>query len=105
MGTLKVNSSKVGQVSEFKVENIIEDHECLHLTIISNVRSVKYRITADVRHKDLNIVKKDLEKLKLDVLNGDYGVKIREDLERFYIHITYPNSSKKQYTAQKLLGK
>jgi hypothetical protein len=102
MGYFDLNS---GTIQDFKVEEIVEesDFKVLHLTIETDLGTVKYRICADLNEGPLGVIRNNLNEALDQVKNSENRFGINEYLVRDYIFITFPDGNIKKYTAQRLV--
>ncbi len=105
MGKLHYNS---GEIQNFEINRIEETHknlttplEVLHLTVISECITVKYRISGDANYT-LNYIEQRLNEAKKIVMSSDHSLGINEYLERSYIYVFYPDGDMHRYTGQRL---
>ena len=101
MGYLNLNK---GYLQKFKVQIENENgYDILYVTIWTDVNSVKYRISTDERHPDLQQIKNDFIQGLTIAKTTDSSIDIEEYLERMYIFVNFPNASdNNQYTARKI---
>ncbi len=94
---------KCSDLVDYNVElKQVEDRNVVCLMVCSEEVELNYKIHEDERNKSIEQIKKDLENA-LKKVKGDENsdISIREDLKRFYIHITFPDGITKQYSASK----
>lgn len=101
MGYFDLNS---GTIQDFKVEEIVEEnnYKVLHLTIETDMATVKYRICADLNEAPLEGIRDNLNEALNQIKNNEGRFGINEYLVRHYIYITFPDGNVKKYTAQRL---
>jgi hypothetical protein len=102
MGYFDLNSRTI---EDFKVEVVEEgSYKVIHLSIESEMPTIKYRICADLRQGPLEVIKNNLYEALNQVKNSErdhFG--IYEDVQKGNsIFVIFPDGSKKQYTAQRL---
>lgn len=104
MGTLYLNTGEILSFkAHLKTENV-RDYifNVINLEVVSSTARVKYRISSDERHPDINIIQQDLDEGLHEAQSTNASFEISEYLIRNYILITYPNGKTKQYTAKRL---
>lgn len=104
MGKLNFNS---GLILEYSVNIIQETNDrrtfnVIHMNITSETIDLKYRISSDDNHPDLNIICQELNSGLNQAFNSELPFGISEYSERMYIFITYPDGNTKKYTAVRL---
>lgn len=99
MGKLHYGS---GELVEYSTDIITEsnDYQVIHLTLTSETKDLRYRISPDTRASDIQVIKRELDDALEVVTTTDENIEISENLERDYIFITFPSGVRKQYTAQ-----
>ena len=104
MGQLNFNSGLIQDYSVDIVQETSDDHTfgVIYMSITSETVNLKYRISSDERHPDLNVIHQDLNAGLSQAVNSELPFGINEYHERTYIFITYPNGDIKQYTANRL---
>ncbi len=102
MGRLVVNAA---EIQDFRVEKITEDDGGLvaHMTIYTDgAEFTKYRIAGDDYNRALDVIIENLRGALLTAKTGG-DFQVREDSERSYLHITYPNGKiSERYAGQRL---
>lgn len=105
MGKLHVNSGIIQQFNVSLHQETYSDggnFNVVHLEVLSESVHVKYRVCADTRNPDINIIKNDLESGLNQAASSSFSFEISEYLERNYIFVTYPNGTIIQYTASRI---
>ena len=71
--------------SMFNITTIL-DEEFLILTLISKTQTIEYRVSTDDRFPEISLIKNFLQK-QIALCNAENPFVIKEDAERYYIHI------------------
>lgn len=105
MGKLHYNSGEIINLEIERVEesrpNLTSSFEVIHLTIVSEYLTIKYRVSGDANYT-LDYIEQKLNEAKNIVMSSDKSLGINEYLERSYIYIFYPDGDMQKYTGQKL---
>lgn len=97
MNQVKINTRNYENVESWSVNNY-QTKYCL-FEIVTQKRMVRYKISTDERHPNLNNLIQELQ----NYVQSNSRVKIEEYLERVYIFVRAPyNDTTLQYTATKL---
>ena len=101
---LKTNGSRISSYQVTIVPYTVETGEIyqkISLWVISESVKYAYDINKDVRHPDLQFVKKYLDSSFLKAINENLNVKISEYPERFYLFVEFQSIGQQQYTGRR----
>lgn len=91
-------------IISYSVTTVQENPELqvIHLTIVSEDQTLKYRIWADEREPNLSSILAELNAGFSNARNGNSDIEVTEYTERDYLFVKYPNGISKQYSARKI---
>lgn len=91
-------------ITDYSV-NIVQENpnfQVIHLTIVSEDQTLKYRIWADEREPNLSSIQNDLNAGLSKACSEDTDIEVTEYTARDYLFVKYPNGISKQYSARKI---